>query len=313
MSILTVGTVAFDSIETDAGSVDSVLGGSATYITLAARFFCEDVRLVAVVGSDFPERFVDILRDRQVDLDGLQVDPDGKTFAWSGRYHPDMIDRDTLYTHLNVLETFQPEIPEAYRDSRLVCLGNLDPTIQREVLEQVDDPELIVCDTMNFWIEHTLDSLKTTLGRVHCLLVNDEEARQLSGESNLLKAAQVILDQGPRILIIKKGEHGAMVLSRDSIFVVPAFPIEHIQDPTGAGDTFMGGFIGYLSRYETFSEDALRRAVVYGSTLASFCVERFGTDRLLTLSHEDIEKRVDSFRRITLIPEEKDIEILLST
>ena len=312
MSILTVGTVAIDSIETAHGAVDSVLGGSATYIALAARFFCEDIRLSAVVGGDFPDRYLSLLKENKIDLEGLHIDGEGKTFAWSGRYHKDMIGRDTLYTHLNVLESFDPVLPAAYRDSRLICLGNLDPEIQRKVLEQVVNPELIVCDTMNFWINHTLDSLKETLTKIQCLMINDEEARQLAGKSNLLKAAQDILDMGPAVLVIKKGEHGAMVISRESLFVVPAFPLDHIEDPTGAGDTFMGGFVGYLSRFDSFSEEAIRSAVVYGSTIASFSVERFGTDRLLELTEEEIETRVDEFRRITFIPQSTEVDTLFS-
>ena len=311
MSILTVGTVALDSIETDKGAVDSVLGGSATYIALAARFFCEDIRLVAVVGGDFPGPYMELLQDKAIDLDGLQVDADGKTFAWGGRYHDDMIGRDTLFTDLNVLETFAPVIPEHYRDSRLVCLGNLDPGIQRDVLEQVKDPAFVVCDSMNYWIDHTPESLKETLGLIHCLMINDEEARQLAGIPNLLKASQAVLEMGPKVLVVKKGEHGAMVVTRESIFVIPAFPIEDIQDPTGAGDTFMGGFVGYLSRYNDISDDVIRRAVIYASTIASYAVERFGIDRLLTLTEEDIERRVSDFRRITHIPEPETVGSLL--
>ena len=302
MSILTVGTVALDSIETKDGAVDSVLGGSATYIALAARFFCEDIRLVAVVGGDFPESYISLLEDKAIDLNGLQVDKQGKTFAWGGRYHADMIGRDTLFTDLNVLETFSPVLPENYKNSRLICLGNLEPGIQRTVLEQVQDPHFVVCDTMNFWIDHTLDSLKETLGLIHCLMINDEEARQLAGVPNLLKASQAVLDMGPRVLVVKKGEHGAMVVTKESIFVIPAFPLEDIQDPTGAGDTFMGGFVGYLSRFNNITEDVIRRAAIYASTIASYTVERFGTDRLITLTEDEIEKRVSDFRRITYIP-----------
>ena len=302
MSILTVGTVALDSIETDKGSVDSILGGSATYIALAARFFCEKVRLVAVVGGDFPDSYMTLLQEKAIDLDGLQIDKKGKTFAWGGRYHADMIGRDTLFTDLNVLETFSPVIPDHYRDSRLVCLGNLEPGIQRRVLEQVDNPQFVVCDTMNYWINNTPESLKETFGHIHCLMINDEEARQLAGIPNLLKASMAILDMGPKVLVVKKGEHGAMVVTRESIFVIPAFPLEDIQDPTGAGDTFMGGFVGYLSRYDDITDDVIRRASIYASTIASYTVERYGTDRLLSLSEEEIEERVSDFRRITHIP-----------
>ncbi len=304
MSILAVGTVAFDSIETPTSSADQILGGSATYISLASRFFCPDVRLVAVVGNDFPERYIDVLKSREIDIDGLEVQKEGKTFAWAGRYHNNFNARDTLYTHLNVLETFNPVVPERYRDSRIVCLGNIDPDLQRNVLEQVKDPSLIVCDTMNFWIDHTLESLRETLKRVHCLMINDEEVRQLAGESNLLKAARQILKMGPRVLVVKKGEHGAIVIDNESIFVLPAYPLEQIEDPTGAGDTFMGGFAGYLSQYDEFSESAFRRAVVYGTAMASFTVERFGPHRLLEIEAHDIENRVTSLKGITSIPAE---------
>ena len=308
MSILAVGTVAFDSIETPVGSADRVLGGSATYIALAARFFCPDVRLVAVVGNDFPESYIEVLRERELNLDGLEIHADEKTFAWAGRYHDDLNGRDTLYTHLNALETFDPVIPEPYRDSRIVCLGNLEPGIQRRVLEQVDRPELVVCDTMNFWIDHTLDSLLETLKCIDCLMINDEEARQLANEPNLLKAARTIMDLGPRVIVVKKGEHGAIVVDRESVFVVPAFPLDEIQDPTGAGDTFMGGFAGYLAASSSFSDDVIRRAVVYGSAMAAFTVERFGPDRLLHLTDEQIDQRVEAFRQITFIPEAVEVQ-----
>lgn len=309
MSILAVGTVAFDSIETPAGSVDQILGGSATYISLASRFFCPDIRLVAVVGNDFPDRYIDILRDRQIDIEGLEIQEDGKTFAWSGRYHDDFNGRDTLYTHLNVLESFNPIVPDDYKNSRIVCLGNIDPTLQSNVLAQVNNPELIVCDTMNFWIDHTLDSLHETLKKIHCLMINDEEVRQLANESNLLVAARKILSMGPRVLVIKKGEHGAIVLDGESIFALPAFPLDEIQDPTGAGDTFMGGFVGYLSQYGEFTDDAFKRAVVFGTALASFTVERFGPNRLLDITLSDIEERVDAIRSMTYIPEAKGVNV----
>ncbi len=305
MSILAVGTVAFDSIETPAGSVDHILGGSATYISLAARFFCKDVRLVAVVGNDFPGNYIELLKDRKIDIQGLEVQKEGKTFAWSGRYHDDFNGRDTLYTHLNVLETFNPILPDSYKDSRIVCLGNIEPTLQAKVLEQMTDPQLIVCDTMNFWIDHTLDSLKETIKKIHCLMINDEEVRQLAEEPNLLKAARKILTMGPRVLVIKKGEHGAIVIDNESLFALPAYPLEAIQDPTGAGDTFMGGFVGYLAQYESFDEDTFKRAVVFGTALASFTVERFGPNRLLEISTNDIIDRVEALRRMTAIPESK--------
>ena len=302
MSILAIGTVAFDVIETPFKSAEQVLGGSATYITLAARYFTDPVRLVAVVGNDFPQAYVDILDEQGVDLEGLDVDPKGKTFAWGGRYHYDLNQRDTLYTHLNVLETFDPIVPASYRNSRIVCLGNLDPDIQRRVLDQMEAPELVVCDTMNFWIENTPQSLRKMLQRIDCLIINDSEARELAEEPNLIIAARMIREMGPRILVIKKGEHGAMLFIDDIVFVAPAYPLEDIQDPTGAGDVFMGGFAGYLARGDRIDTEALKRAVIYGSAMASFSVERFGPDRLLDLTEEEINTRLDAFRDLSTIP-----------
>jgi len=302
LSILAIGTVAFDAIETPFKSTGQVLGGSATYITLAARYFSPSVRLVAVVGGDFPDAYVETLRSNGVDLEGLAVDPDGKTFAWGGRYHYDLNQRDTLFTHLNVLETFQPVVPASYRDSRIVCLGNLDPTTQRQVLDQVDRPEMVVCDTMNFWIEHTPESLRETLKRIDCLIINDSEARELAEEPNLIVAARRIRAMGPDILVIKKGEHGAMLFMDDEIFVAPAYPLEDIQDPTGAGDAFMGGFVGYLDRTQTLDATCLKRAVIYGSAMASFSVERFGPERLLDLTDEAIYTRLQAFYHLSSIP-----------
>lgn len=302
MSILAVGTVALDSIETPFGAEDDVLGGSATYITLAARYFTEDVRLVGVVGGDFPGPYMELLENSRVDLRGLEVDREGKTFSWKGRYHYDLNERDTLATDLNVLETFDPVVPEPYRDSRIVCLGNLDPTTQRRVLEQVDDPELVVCDTMNYWIENTPDSLQETLTLIDCLIINDAEARELAGEPNLVKAARTIRGMGPDMLIIKKGEHGALLFMDDTIFSAPAYPLEDIQDPTGAGDTFAGGFVGYLVHADSTSADAFKRAVVYGSAMASFCVEAFGPHKLVELSEGEVHQRVEAFRTLSSIP-----------
>lgn len=303
MSILAIGTVAFDSIETPFGSAPKVLGGSATYITLAARFFSEDVRLVGVVGRDFPEEYVALLRDRGVDLNGLEIDPNGDTFYWAGRYHFDLNNRDTLATHLNVLETFNPTVPEDYRDSEVVCLGNLDPSIQRHVLEQMNGPEFVICDTMNFWIENTPGALRETLGVVDCLIINDSEARQLSGEPNLIRAARAVREMGPRVLIIKKGEHGALLFVDDDVFSAPAFPLEEINDPTGAGDTFAGGFAGYLAHRRRYDAESLKGAVIYGSALASFTVEQFGPGRLLDLADRAIDDRVQAFRSLSAIPE----------
>ncbi|HET6567820.1 MAG TPA: PfkB family carbohydrate kinase [Rhodothermales bacterium] len=303
MSILAIGTVAFDSIETPFGSAPRVLGGSATYITLAARFFSEDVRLVGIVGRDFPEGYVSLLRERGIDLSGLEVDPDGDTFFWAGRYHFDLNNRDTLATHLNVLANFDPTVPDQYRDSRVVCLGNLDPTIQRRVLEQMKAPEFVICDTMNFWIENTPDALRETLPLVDCLIINDSEARELSGEPNLIRAARAVREMGPKVLIIKKGEHGALLFVDDHVFSAPAFPLEDIYDPTGAGDTFAGGFAGFLAQQGRYDAESLKGAVIYGSALASFTVERFGPERLLDLTGHAINERVQAFRSLSAIPE----------
>lgn len=302
MSILAVGTVAFDSIETPFASADRVLGGSASYITLAARFFCNDVRLVGVVGRDFPQDYRETLLDGGVDLTGLQVDEEGETFFWHGRYHYDMNERDTLETQLNVLERFDPVLPDSYTDSQIVCLGNLEPGVQRKVLKQVDDPDYVIADTMNFWIENTPDSLRKTLRLVDCLVINDSEARELAGEPNLVTAAGLIRDMGPETLIIKKGEHGALLFTNETVFSAPAYPLEDIQDPTGAGDVFAGGFAGHLVRAGSHDRTALRRAVVYGSVMASFVVERFGPERLLELGPMDIGDRARSFRDLAAIP-----------
>jgi sugar/nucleoside kinase (ribokinase family) len=254
------------------------------------------------VGHDFPDEYRQTLLDGGVDLEGLEVDPDGKTFFWHGEYHYDMNERDTLDTQLNVLEGFEPDIPASYRDSRVVCLGNLDPTVQQSVLDQVDDPDYVIADTMNFWIENTPDSLRDTLRRVDCLVINDSEARELANEPNLVTAADQIRDLGPETLIIKKGEHGALLFTDQSVFSAPAYPLEDIQDPTGAGDAFAGGLAGHLVRADRYGQEALRRAVIYGSVMASFVVERYGPDRLLDLGPIDISERAQSFRDLAAIP-----------
>lgn len=302
MGILAVGTVALDSIETPFGSVDGELGGSAMYITLAARYFTDDVHLVAVVGSDFPDRYLDLLRDAGVDISALEVDEEGKTFAWAGRYHYDLNERDTLSTDLNVLKTFEPSIPEKLRDMKVLCLGNLDPVIQSKVTDQVNDTAFVICDTMNFWIENTPDSLRKTLERVDCLMINDSEARELAQEPNLIRAARIIRNMGPDILVIKKGEHGALLFAESTVFSVPAFPLEDIQDPTGAGDAFMGGFAGFLSGLTDINLDALKNALVCGSAIGSFAVEKFGPSRLLELDSISIQARIQGFRDLTEIP-----------
>ena len=302
MSILAVGTVAFDSIETPFGSAERVLGGSASYLTLAARPFCEDVRLVGVVGHDFPDEYRRILADGGVDLRGLEVDEEGETFFWHGQYHYDMNERDTLDTQLNVLASFDPVLPDAYLDSDIVCLGNLEPGIQRNVLDQVTDPQFVVADTMNYWIESTPDSLRETLSRVDCFVINDAEARELADEPNLVRAAQLIRDMEPDTLVIKKGEHGALLFTDHSVFSAPAYPLEDIQDPTGAGDAFAGGFAGHLHRSERFDQKALRRAVIYGSVIASYAVQEYGPDRLVDLDRDAITERAKDFRELAAIP-----------
>lgn len=302
MSLCIVGSVAFDSIETPFGSVDRILGGSAPYASLSASFLTEPVRLSAVVGGDFPDEHVETLQDRGIDTEGLERDPEGKTFFWAGRYHYDLNTRDTLATHLNVLEDFQPTLPASYSDTRILCLGNLDPTVQASVLDQLN-PELVILDTMNFWIENTPEALGDVLQRVDVLVINDEEAREISGEANLIRASKQIRDGGPPILIIKKGENGALLFVEDVIFWVPAHPLEKVIDPTGAGDSFMGGFAGHLARRGDFGVEALKEALVVGSVLASFCVEAFGPERLLTLSPEDIDRRIDEFTALASIPE----------
>lgn len=302
MSILAVGTVALDTIETPFGAQDDVLGGSATYITLAARYLADPVRLVGVVGRDFPEAYRQRLRESGIDLQGLDTEDGGETFAWSGRYRYDLNERETLATHLNVLETFEPVLPDGYGTSGIVCLGNLHPTTQRDVMAQVAAPRLTICDTMNFWIGNTPNSLRETLAQVDCLIINDAEARELADEPNLVTAARSIRAMGPEILVIKKGEHGALLFADDVVFSAPAYPLENIQDPTGAGDAFMGGFAGYLAQRSTITMEDLKTAVVYGSAMASFVVERFGPERLYDLTATEIHRRLDAFRELSAIP-----------
>ncbi len=297
MSILVVGSVAYDTVETPFGRAEKVLGGSASFFALAASFFAP-VSLVGVVGDDFGEKELDVLRKHGVDLRGLERAA-GKTFHWQGRYSYDLNARDTLCTDLNVFEFFKPRIPEAYRRCEHVFLGNIDPLLQRDVLDQVEKPRLVACDTMNFWISGKPEELKETLARVDVLLINDAEARQLSGEWNMVRAARVIRTLGPRTLLIKKGEHGVMMFSDEGSFAAPAYPLEDVFDPTGAGDTFAGGFVGYLAGAGELNEGTLRRAAVMGSTLASFCVEAFGVDRLVTLTRKEVDERFRLFKRLT--------------
>ncbi|OWY21162.1 sugar kinase [Sphingobacteriales bacterium UPWRP_1] len=296
MSLLIVGSMAFDAIETPFGKTDKIIGGAASYISLAASYFTSEVRLVSVVGGDFPQTFISNLQERGCKTEGLQVRQAEKSFFWSGRYHLDMNSRDTLTTELNVLADFDPVIPDSYQDTDYVMLGNLTPTVQRQVIERLKKrPKLIAMDTMNFWMNVAWDELMKTLSLVDVLIINDEEARQLSGQYSLVKAARIIMGMGPQYVVIKKGEHGALLFHKNSVFFAPALPLEDVFDPTGAGDTFAGGFMGYLakSRHHNFAN--LKRAVIYGSAMASFCVEKFGTERLLELTPAEIEERVQSF------------------
>ena len=298
MSILVVGSVAYDTVETPFGKAERVLGGSASFFSVAASFFAP-VNLVGVVGRDFGEKQLAAFQGRNIALQGLER-ADGLTFHWQGKYSYDLNSRETVCTDLNVFEFFKPKIPDSYRASEMVFLGNIDPVLQREVLDQVSGPRLVACDTMNFWMSGKLEELKKTLARVDVLLINDAEARQLSGEWNVVKAARVIRALGPRTLVIKKGEHGVLMFTDEGSFAVPAYPLENVFDPTGAGDTFAGGFLGYLAGAGSSVTDAiLRRAVVMGSTLASFCVEAFSLDRLLTLTRPEIEERFRLFKQLT--------------
>jgi sugar/nucleoside kinase (ribokinase family) len=301
MSLLVIGSLAFDDIETPFGRSDDTLGGSSTYIALSASYFTDPIRMVGVVGSDFEEKHFGLLHSKNIDTKGIQMVEEGKTFRWAGRYHYDMNTRDTLDTQLNVFASFDPHIPHQYRESKYICLGNIDPELQLKVLDQIARPELIVCDTMNFWIEGKPEELKKVLERVDVFIINDSEARLLSGEPNLVKTARIIRNMGPKTLIIKKGEHGALLFTDNGIFAAPAYPLESIFDPTGAGDTFAGGFIGHLARSGSVTESEMRKAVLYGSAMASFCVEQFGPDRLNDLELLEIEDRYQSFLELSRI------------
>jgi sugar/nucleoside kinase (ribokinase family) len=296
MSLLTVGSVAFDAIETPFGKTDKIIGGAGTYIALSASFYEENQKIVSVVGDDFPKEMLETLAAKGVDLEGLQIKQGEKTFFWSGRYHNDMNSRDTLVTELNVLENFDPIIPESYQGTEYLILGNLSPQVQRSVIERLAKrPKLIAMDTMNFWMDIAMDELKKTIKLVDVLIINDEEARQLSGEYSLAKASKVIRAMGPKYLIIKKGEHGALLFNEDKVFFAPALPLEEVFDPTGAGDTFAGGFIGYLASTDDISFDNMKRAIINGSAMASFCVEKFGTEKLLSITKQDVEDRIEQF------------------
>ncbi|SFV31523.1 PfkB family carbohydrate kinase [Thermoflavifilum thermophilum] len=296
MSLLVVGSMAFDSIETPFGKTDRIVGGAATYIAWAASCFVQPVQQISVVGGDFPEQELKELQARGVDLGGVQVKKDQKSFYWAGRYHLDMNSRDTLVTELNVLADFQPVVPESFQSAEYVMLGNLSPVVQMNVIEQLRHrPRLIAMDTMNFWMNTQMEELKKVLTKVDALLINDAEARQLSGEYSLVKAARAIHRMGPRYLVIKKGEHGALLFYKNHAFFAPALPLEEVFDPTGAGDTFAGGFMGYIAHTQDLSFENMKTAVVVGSALASFCVEKFGVQRLKEISQEDIETRIRQF------------------
>ncbi|MEO5984656.1 MAG: PfkB family carbohydrate kinase [Ferruginibacter sp.] len=296
MSLITVGTMAFDAIETPFAKVDRIIGGSATYVAYAASNFIKPVQQISIIGYDFPEEELNALRARGVQTEGVEVVSDQKSFFWSGKYHIDMNTRDTLVTDLNVLEHFKPVVPDSYQGSEFLMLGNLSPSIQLDVIRQLKKrPKLIVVDTMNFWMDIALDDLKKVLKEVDVLLVNDGEARQLSGEISLVKSARKIMDMGPEFLIIKKGEHGALLFHKNHVFFAPALPLEEVFDPTGAGDTFAGGFIGYLAKTKDISYENMKTAIIMGSVMASFCVEKFGPERLKEITKADIDARVNEF------------------
>jgi sugar/nucleoside kinase (ribokinase family) len=308
MSLLVTGTVAFDAIETPFGKTDKIIGGAATYVSLAASYFAKDVALIGVVGDDFPQPYIDLLNNKGINTSGLQVKAGEKSFFWSGRYFNDMNSRETLVTELNVLADFDPIVPEGLESPDYLMLGNLAPIVQSTLISRLKNrPKLIVMDTMNFWMDIAMDSLLKTIAMVDVLTINDEEARQLSGEYSLRKAARKILTMGPKTLIIKKGEHGALLFHQNNVFFAPALPLEEVFDPTGAGDTFAGGFIGFLAKTGDLSFDNMKCAVLYGSAMASFCVEKFGTERLRNLSRVEI---IDRFRQfIQLVDVGLKIEI----
>jgi len=298
--LVIVGTVAFDAIETPFGKTDKILGGAATYIGLAASHFNIDVSAVSVVGGDFPQEYLDLLSNKNIDITGVEIIKEGKTFFWSGRYHNDMNSRDTLTTELNTLADFKPVVPDNYKDAEVVMLGNLHPIVQTSVLDQMDKTQkIVVLDTMNFWMDCALDDLLNVIKRVDVITINDEEARQLTGEYSLVVAARKIHEMGPKYVVIKKGEHGALLFHDEHVFYAPALPLEAVFDPTGAGDTFAGGFTGYLAKTNDFSFENMKNAVIYGSTLASFCVEKFGTERMQNLPQSEVQKRLLQFKQLT--------------
>jgi sugar/nucleoside kinase (ribokinase family) len=296
MSLLVVGTVAFDSIETPFGKADRIIGGAATYIGISASYFTQKINLVSVIGEDFPQDTINLLESKGISTSGLQKIPGGKSFYWSGKYHNDMNTRDTLVTELNVLADFDPVIPEQYQDCDFLMLGNLSPSVQMKVINQLRSrPKLVVLDTMNFWMDIAREELKAVMKKVDVLTINDAEARQLSGEYSLVRAAQKILGMGPKVLVIKKGEHGALLFNKEEVFFAPALPLEEVFDPTGAGDTFAGGFIGYLAKTRDISFENMKRAIILGSAMASFCVEKFGIERIKELTQDELDDRVQEF------------------
>ena len=298
--LLIVGTVAFDAIETPFGKTDKILGGAGTYIGLSASFFNLQSAIVSVVGDDFPQEYLDLLTARNIDISGLEVVKGGKTFFWSGLYHNDLNSRDTLTTELNVLADFQPKVPQNFKDAEVVMLGNLHPLVQSSVLDQMEvKPKLVVLDTMNFWMDCALPELLDVMKRIDVITINDEEARQLSGEYSLVKAAAKIHTMGPKYVVIKKGEHGALLFHNENVFFAPALPLEEVFDPTGAGDTFAGGFTGFITQSENVSFENMKNAVIYGSNLASFCVEKFGTERMLALDKKEVVSRLQQFKSLT--------------
>ena len=302
MSLVIIGSVAFDAIETPFGKTDKIVGGAATYASLAASYFYNKVKIVGVVGEDFHQEDIQNFNDHGIDTEGLQIKKGEKSFFWSGKYHNDMNSRDTLVTELNVLGTFDPIIPENYQDCEFLMLGNLTPQVQQTVINRMKNrPRLIVLDTMNFWMDIALDDLLAVIKNIDVLTINDAEARQLSGEYSLVKAAHKIMAMGPKYLIIKKGEHGALLFNEDQIFSAPALPLAEVFDPTGAGDTFAGGFIGYLAQVDTINFNNMKNAIIYGSALASFCVEKFGTERIKNLSQEEIQARVQQFVKLSSV------------
>lgn len=299
MSLLVVGSIALDTVETPHGKGVDILGGSATYIASCARYFIKPVRLVGIVGSDFPQKYLDFLRESNIDLEGLQIREGEKTFRWGGKYDEHLSGRDTLFTELNAFEKFDPVIPEGYRQSDYVCLGNIDPGLQLRVLDQITKPKMVIGDTMNFWITGKKEELLETIGRLNVFILSDSEAQMLSGTKNLVKAGSKILGMGPSVVVIKKGEHGALLITKDAMFTAPAYPLVSVYDPTGAGDAFAGGFLGWVAKTDDQSFENLKRAVIYGNVMASFCIEKFSVDAVKNINSSDIDNRVKAIRQLS--------------